>query len=267
MIVADLSQIELRLCAHVTQDPEFLKAYCSWQCTKCKTTGSESVQILHVCPNCGAKENEKVLKDSTVEAFWHGLDLHQMTTDDVPALDGNRQYGKTANFALIYYATAPRLHYEYPEFSIKQWDEVIFQYFRKYIGVRKWHLEMQQALSEGGVCRDIFGRKRRVSRQEIHKSAKHALNMFINFPVQASACNYIQLCMSNMRKQWIADRVWMSEIYMSNFIHDETVFEVPEHLVDKYVPQIQYWMENSVRFTVPIRADIKVSDNWSEGHK
>jgi len=265
LIVADLSQIELRLCGHVTQDPEFLRAYRQWQCTSCGATGMENQQILHVCPECGCVENEGILKDPQgVEGFWHGLDLHQMTTDAVTALGGSRQHGKTCNFALIYMASAMRLHFEYPQFSIRQWEEIIYQYFAKYQGVRRWHIRMEQLLYNGGTITDIFGRRRRIPKRAIHANAKHALNMFVNFPVQAPACEYIELCMTQIREQCIQMGTWMREIYQSNFVHDEGVWEVPEHLVDKYVPIIVDRMENAVRFSVPIRTDVVIADRWGD---
>lgn len=263
-IVADLSQIELRLCAHVSQDPEFLRAYQQWQCKKCGETGTAQT-ILHKCPKCGEPEDERVLKIPHLKSgFWHGLDLHQMTTDDVAALGGDRQAGKMCNFALIYCATAPRLHYEYPKFSMKEWQNVIDDYFEKYKGIRHWHMRMQNLMYNGGTCTDIFGRKRRLKKKDIQKSAKHALNQFVNFPVQASACEYIQLTMANLRKECMKDKTWMDEIILSNFVHDELVCEVPENLVDKFVPRIVHHMENSVQFTVPIRTDVTIADNWGE---
>lgn len=264
MIVADLSQIELRLCGHVSQDPEFLQAYRDWVCTGCGATGSENEQILHECPECGLLEDESILGDESLCGFWHGKDLHQMTTDSVSALDGKRQYGKTCNFALIYMAGAYRLHYEYPQFSVKQWDEIIYQYFAKYQGVKRWHIAIEQEMYNGGVTTSIFGRKRRIRKRDIHANAKHALNMMVNFPVQASACEYIQLAMTKIRQECIAMGTWHKEIFQSNFVHDEGVWEVPEELVPKYTPIIRKHMENTVRFSVPIRTSIEIVDNWQQ---
>lgn len=263
LIVADLSQIELRLCAHVTQDPEFLRAYRSWQCTSCGESGEHNI-ILHDCPKCGCPENDKILKDSSVKGFWHGLDLHQMTTDSVSALGGDRQAGKMCNFALIYYATAPRLHYEYPKFSIKEWDVVIAEYFEKYSGVRLWHKRMENLLHNKGEVSDVFGRKRRILKTAIRKSAKHSLNQFINFPIQSSACEYIELTMANLREECIKDGTWMKDIYQSNFVHDEGVWETPEELVSTFIPKIVKHMELSVEFSVPIRVDYTVVDTWGD---
>ena len=80
MLVSDLSQIELRVCAHISQDEEMMRAYSTWQCTACGSTGSGPIYLTH-CPECGEFENEQVLKGA--RGFWHGLDIHQVTADNV----------------------------------------------------------------------------------------------------------------------------------------------------------------------------------------
>lgn len=299
MLVFDLSQIELRLCGHICGDAKFLKAYRSWKCTACNSVGSEISQILHKCPKCGAAENEDILKncpkckslhvptikdkitrevkgcpcclegkpydDVKIKGFWHGEDLHQQTTDNVAALEGNRQYGKTANFALIYCASPMRMHYEYPAFSVDQWSEISEQYFETYKGVRIWHMREEHQMNTTGVCQSIFGRKRRIPRIEIKKHYKHALNQFINFGVQASASEYIELCMANIREHFIKEGIWMKDIFQSNFVHDECCYECRESCVDQIVPIIQSIMENSVAFQIPIRTGVKIcKKNWGE---
>jgi DNA polymerase-1 len=261
LIVADLSQIELRICGHITQDPMFLKAFRDWRCGGCLNKGSESKILLHACPVCGNPEDEDFLKGKNETGFFHGKDMHQQTFDLVPAT-GSRQGAKTANFAVIYLATAARLNYEYPELSRRQWQEVINQFMRTYEGIHTWHLRMKRQMYDTGVCRDVFGRKRRILKRDIHANAKHAANMFVNFPVQSSACALIELIMSNLREHWMQSRDWLRTIFMSNFVHDEIVFECPIDLVDRYVPTIRTFMENCVPFSVPIRTDIQVVDKW-----
>jgi DNA polymerase I-like protein with 3'-5' exonuclease and polymerase domains len=261
MLVADLSQIELRLCGHISGDEAFLRAYVAYNCTQCGSTGQSS-KLLHECPQCHTAENEGILKDPSVKGFWHGLDLHQMTTESVQALQGSRQNGKRANFALIYYATAGRMAYEYPDLSRDRWQEVIDQYFKKYVGVRGWHQRMEKQLYSEGECTSLFGRKRRILRQDIRANPKHALNMFINFPVQASACELMQLCMVKLRERWMKSDDWMRTIIQSNMVHDEGVWEcVPEENA-RFIADIHDVFENTVQFKVPIRVEVKVVDNW-----
>lgn len=202
--------------------------------------------------------------------FWHGEDIHQQTTDMVPALGGDRQQGKTANFALVYFATAFRLAYEYPIFKKSQWQQVIDQYFDKYsgyVGVHKWHLRMQETLYRTAECKDIFGRKRRIQKKHIKNNTKHALNQIINFGPQASACGMMLLAMSKIREECINNGTWMNSIFPQNMVHDEFVLEVDEDKIETAIDITRRHMEHCVKLRVPIRADIDVSSRWVEGEE
>jgi len=151
---------------------------------------------------------------------------------------------------------------EYPELSMRKWQEVINEFFDAYKGVRSWHIRMEQALKMSGVCTDIFGRKRRIPKSDIAKSFKHSLNMFINFPVQASACNLIQLSMVKLREQWIEEGEWLKTVFPSNFVHDEIIFEAPEEHVARHAATMQEVMENTVQLRVPVRTEPLIVDAW-----
>ena len=268
LIVADLSQIELRLVAHIAKDKLFLKAYREWSCNACGTTGDADI-ILHSCPKCGALEDEGVLRPKdhpkhSKTGFYHGLDLHQMTTDNVPALRGNRQDGKTTNFALVYLASAKRMNYSYPQLSKNQWQAVIDQYFDVYTGVKAWHHSMEELLYKVGQTTDIFGRKRRIPRAAIKVNAKNALNMLVNFGPQASACGIMELAMTKLVAEWQSAGAWCNKVFITNMVHDELVVECDDDYVSEALPRLQYHLENSVRLCVPIRTSIKVCSNWAE---
>lgn len=253
LIVNDFSQIELRMIAHITGDPMFLKAYQDWKCP-CGAVGSSDT-ILHECPDCGVEEDED-------GGFWHGLDLHQMTCDNVSVLE-TRAQGKMANFALAYCATAMKMHYEYPKLGKRKWQEAIDGFMDTYIGVQAWHLRMQRTLYETGICTDIFGRKRRILTRDIKRNPKNALNMIVNFAPQASACALSELCLVKMREKWIDQGLWMTKVFPTNFIHDEIVLEADEDIIPQVVSEMNYIMENTIKLKVPIRAGAGVADNWS----
>jgi DNA polymerase-1 len=263
LIVCDLSQIELRQIAHFTSDPSFLKAYLDWQCTSCGKSGS-SPTILHACPECGCPEDEGILKDPTIKGFWHGLDLHTNTAEKVKPLRGDRKAGKVSNFALVYNATAWRMHYAYPEYSPEEWQEIIEAYFDTYPGVRRWHQALEAQMYKTGVVSDIFKRKRRLSPQEIRHAPKHALNQFINFGPQASACGMMQLSMTYIRNRFIREGVWGDRIKCINMVHDELVYEADAELAVSAKDTIVKVLENAVRLKVPVRSSWAIVDRWSE---
>jgi DNA polymerase-1 len=257
LIVADLSQIELRVAAHISQDKKFLSAYQGWNCKVCGEKGIFSDHVLHSCPKCGSPEDEK-------EGFWHGLDLHDMTSKGVPALKNNRQAGKQANFALIYMATARRMHEAYPDMNIGEWNDAIDQFMTTYSGIRKWHLQSEYQLKSGGVAVDIFGRKRRIDRRELRHNFKHSLNQFVNFPVQSSACAFIELSLVHLREELIEKGYWLKGVWPTNFVHDEIVLEVEDELIDEVSAITLDKLENTVKMRVPVRADLLVVDSWGD---
>ena len=259
LVIADFSQVELRLVAHISNDKKFINAYTAYRCKECNNEGNSDV-ILHRCPHCDCFEDE-------TNGFWHGLDIHQQTCDLVPALGGDRQKGKTANFALVYYATAFRLAYEYPVFDRVKWQAVIDQYFDRrsgYAGVAKWHQKMRAVLWSTGEARDIFGRRRRIPKAHIDRNAKHALNQLINFAPQASACGMMLLAMKKIKEHFKEEKLWMNGVYPQNMVHDEVVLEVEPQYVDQAVAATRQAMEHCVQLKVPIRADIDVSSRWVE---
>ena len=261
--VFDYSQIELRLMAHFSKDHMFLKAYREWQCTACNKKGSDNT-ILHKCPLCGCPENEQILKDKTIAGFWHGLDLHQITSDKVGALKGYRQAGKTANFALIYKAGAKQMNTVSPDYTVQEWQVAIDEYFQVYTGVAHWHTYMENILTTQHETRDIFGRKRRIHPFLIKKSFKHALNQIVNFPPQASAAGMIQLASTKFRKRMLDLGYWMKEAVVVNSVHDETDMEIREDKVDEVISIMQDTFEHIVSLEVPVRLGIGIGLNWED---
>jgi len=265
LIVFDLSQIELRMCAHVTGDAKFTAAYTDWVCTLCGSAGTESRHVLRECPSCGSPENEEALARK-VPGFWHGKDIHTETSNNIKALGGDRKKGKIANFSLIYNITAFELNRRMPDWSKAKWQAVIDEYFNEdnYIGVRTWHHRMERQLWETGEVRDVFGRKRRIRRRDLERSPKHAMNQFVNFPMQCAACNLFMLGLGKLRTRFMERGEWLREVLPTNMVHDEGVFEVREDKVGEAKETIIDVIENSVSFRVPIRLDVLVVDRWGE---
>jgi len=262
LIVADLSQIELRLMAHISKDRLFHEAYVRWECASCGASG-DAITILHKCPNCHAAENEKILSDKAAGGFWHGKDIHTQTYEGISALH-SRQDGKVANFALIYNATPGMMHHHYPDLTKRQWSVASDQYMEMYSGVHAYHVRCEQQMDMAPVTKNIFGRKRRIPKHEVQKSYKHAINQFINFPPQSAACDFIQLASIKIREAMIGNGSWLTRVWPTNIVHDELVFECDEDYLDEAVPIVQYHMEHAVQLRVPVRTDIVICDNWGE---
>jgi DNA polymerase-1 len=264
LIVADLSQAELRLCGHITKDKVLVESYCEWKCTNCGSSGYHE-RLYHECPKCGVQENEAVLKNpDEVKGFWHGRDLHQDLFESLDALT-SRNDGKTANFELIYGATPSKLNQVHPHNSKRQWARISDGYFERHVGVQKFHDLTAGRLSSGLVCYDIFGRKRRIRKREVAASFKHAFNMAVNFPVQCSAGSYIiMLRLICFGRIWLSLVIGKKTIWPVNFVHDEVVFEVVENRAEELARKLQYRLEYAVQLRVPMRADIAIDKSWGD---
>ena len=260
LITADYSQVELRMIAHIAQDKMFLEAFKGWVCGTCGAEGEDTV-ILHQCPDCGAAEDEAALKGG--KGFWHGLDLHQTTYENIREV-GNRNNGKMCNFALVYGASAWRMHFEYPTISVDDWEVIIHKFMDTYRGVADWHSRLHKGLYEKGVVIDIFGRKRRILRDVIRDKPKNAFNMFINFAPQSSACALLELAMANMRKRFIEEGTWLNGVWPVNMVHDEVVFEVREDIIEDVKVKLEYDMEHAVQLAVPMRTEAVITDSWGD---
>jgi len=251
-LVADFSQIELRLVAHLSKDPVLLDAYRSYSC-KCGAVGSCDTPLM-ACPSCG-----------TVEGFIHGKDIHSITTENIDALKGDRNKGKTTNFAVIYDCSAKRLHYEHPGLCLSAWQEVIDGWFYLYQGVRRWHGEVEAVVRRSGQIRDLFGRLRRFPKHEMRDQWWRVKKQAINFVPQATASELSFLCATKLRKLWMKKGLWGESIQIVNLVHDELDVEVREDVIEEASADIIKIMQSSIQISVPIFASIKQADNWYDG--
>jgi DNA polymerase I len=261
-IVADFSNIELRLFGKISGDKTFIRYFREWECTECKSKG-ESDTILHFCPKCGIKENEAALKGKC-KGFWHGKDLHQNTADKIEVLEGDRQKAKIANFSLIFGILASTLAAREPVLSVRQWQRVIDGFMDEYKGVRPYHARQESAMKQQLFVKDIFGRKRRFKRKEIEIMFKHCLNIAFNTPTQGSATGLSLRAMADIRKFFMDQGTWMKKITTVNMIHDEFVIEVDDDYLDFAHEKVVNIMENCIKVGIPIRVDTHIVKSWGD---
>lgn len=264
IIIADFAGLELRVGATVCQEPFFQHAFRKYRCPVCGSEG-ESRTILHKCPHCGAVENEKA-------GFWHGADLHAMTRDEIPELNGDRQLAKTINFSILFLASPYRLHKENPQLSVDEWDAIITAYFKRLPGVRRYHRNQEQLYMNGKASIDIFGRRRflplpkkRGDLKEYKRAYKHGLNQIVNQPIQGPGATLTQIAQNDLRKLWLGKGWWRTKAVINCSVHDEIVVTCDEVLAEQAKDDLQSCMENCERFLdVPLRADAKICKTWNE---
>ena len=225
---ADYSQIELRLMAHMSQDPLMIDAFQKGEDIHTATAS----KIFEVPP-------ENVTKEQRGKA-------------------------KTANFGIIYgisaFGLAQRLNI--PRTDAKQ---LIDSYFNTYARVRKYMDEMIQTAREKGYVETMLGR-RRYLRDILSRNAVvrgFAERNAINAPIQGSAADIIKIAMIRIQDLLYSNKFRTKMILQ---VHDELVFDVVKTELEEVKQMIIREMENAYTLSVPLIVDFGTGNNWLEAH-
>jgi DNA polymerase-1 len=228
ILAADYSQIELRIMAHLSSDPNLLKAFANdWD--------------IHAA--------------TASEIFAQDLDK---------VTDEQRRKAKAVNFGLIYGMSAFGLAKQIGV-AREEAQAYIDLYFQRYPGVLDY-MERTRALAhEQGYVATIFGR--RLYLPEINASNKMRQNAAertaINAPMQGSAADIIKKAML-AASNWQVNHSPKARMVMQ--VHDELVFEVHKSELESAKDKIKDLMENAVKLSVPLKVSIGIGDNWDEAH-
>ncbi len=228
LIAADYSQIELRIMAHLSQDPGLLKAF---------TDGAD------------------VHRATAAEVF--GTQLEDVTDDQ-------RRSAKAINFGLIYgmsaFGLGQQLNIDRPSAQ-----EFINLYFERYPGVKTFMDTTREQAHEDKYVETVFGR--RLYLPEInannHTRRQYAERTAINAPMQGTAADLIKLAMLAVDR-WLIDEKIDARIIMQ--VHDELVLEAAEDAVKKVSKKLPELMAAVAELSVPLVADTGVGENWSTAH-
>jgi DNA polymerase-1 len=228
LISADWSQIELRLLAHVTGDPQLVDSFTRGLDVHRRTAG----QLFDVEPE--------------------QVDAKQ------------RAVGKLVNFATIYGQGATALG-QILGVPRKQAQTYIDEYFAYYAGVRAWlDATIAQAHIDGYV-ETVLGRRRYIPELSSNnwQDRQYGERISANTPIQGSAADICKLAMLAIARDLEAAKL---ETKMLLQIHDELVFEAPEAEVEQVVAIARDRMEHAYPLEVPLVVDIGVGANWGEAH-
>lgn len=224
LIVADYSQIELRVLAHLSEDPAFIGAF---------QRGGD----IH-------RETAAIVFD---------VDVDDVTSD-------MRARAKTINFATIYgqgpFALARQL-------GISQ-DEArafIATYFERFAGVRAFLDRSIELARARGYVETLFGRRRYIPelRERNFNIRSFGERTAMNSPIQGSAADLIKIAMVNLHRRLLEDGFAGGMLLQ---VHDELVLEAAASEVDGVVRIVQDEMEGAATLRVPLVVDIGVGPNW-----
>ncbi len=229
LVDADYSQIELRLLAHMADDPIMRAAFERGEDIHTVTAS----QVFHVPP-------EEV----------------------TPAM---RRSAKAVNFGIVYGISEFSLA---QDIGVARWEAKSYmdRYFEKYAGVRAYmHQIVEQARRDGYVS--TLMRRRRYLPEL--KSANYNVRSFgervaLNMPIQGTAADIMKLAMVRVRDRILREGLKGRLILQ---VHDELIVECPAEESAAMKRLLKEEMENVMRLSVPLVAEAEAGPNWLEAKK
>jgi DNA polymerase-1 len=225
---ADYSQIELRIMAHLSDDPALLKAF---------------------------HEGQDVHRATAAEVF--GLTPDQVSSEQ-------RRYAKTINFGLIYgmsaFGLAKALGID--NTAAKNY---ITRYFERFAGVKRYMDDTREQAKAKGYVETVFGRRLMLPEINSPNGPRRAgaERAAINAPMQGTAADLIKKAMVAVQ-QAIDVQGRATKVIMQ--VHDELVFEVPLAEVDWVKTEVPRIMAGVAELKVPLLAEVGVGPNWEQAH-
>jgi DNA polymerase-1 len=227
LLRADYSQIELRIMAHLSDDPGFFSAF---------------------------SQNLDIHTATASEIF--DVPLEAVTSEQ-------RRRAKAVNFGLIYgmsaFGLAKQIGVDRAEAA-----HYIERYFKRYPGVLDYMERTRKQARQQGYVETLFGR--RLNLPDINASnmmrQKAAERTAINAPMQGTAADLIKKAMLAVAAWQDSQPQPMARMIMQ--VHDELVFEVQNDKVDIARPIIKQLMEHAVELSVPLIVSIGIGQNWDE---
>lgn len=225
LLSADYSQIELRVLAHMSEDPHLLEDFKDQQDIHSRTAAKVfSVSMEEVTPEMRAK-------------------------------------AKAVNFGIIYGISDFGLSRDL-KVSRKEASEYIENYFNTYVGVKNF---MDQLIAQGrelGYVTTLLGRRRYLPdlKSSNFNVRSFAERMAMNTPIQGSAADIIKKAMLDV-DQVLKQGCFKSRLLLQ--VHDELILEVTEEEVQTVSQLVKEAMEKTLNLNVPLVAEVKVGKNWA----
>lgn len=239
LIVADYSQIELRILAHFSRDPKLIEAYM----------------------------NGEDIHAATAKALF---DLPEPVSEVKEKHGELRSIAKNYNFAMVYEAGVKKLAAMTgtTESRARQLRE---KYFDRFPGIERYQQWMHYRAERDGYVKTLVGRYRHLSAAQLpgktkkENALKHgAFRQSSNTPIQGSAADVISIAMRNINRRLKDEGYSRDEAQIVLQVHDELILEVVEEAAQEVAKLVKSEMENAVKLRVPIVADVGIAPVWSE---
>ena len=224
LVVADYSQIELRLLAHMSGDPVLVDAFRNGEDIHTRT----AAEVLGVPPMLVTKEAR-----NSAKAVNFGI---------VYGISG---FGLAANLGI----------------SRKEAEAYIKSYFERYAGVKRFIEQTVAKTRETGVARTLFGRERPIPDMNSRNPSARgfAERTAVNSPIQGTAADLIKLAMVRIDRALAG---WKAKLLLQ--VHDELVLEAPPEEVEPLKTLLRKEMQGVRELSVPLVVDVGAGANWRD---
>ncbi len=204
-------------------------------------------------------------------AFANGEDIHSLTAMELfgEVNRDTRGRAKTINFSILYgisrWGLAGRMGT-----TADEAQALIDRYFERFPGINRYIAETLDHVRETGFTRTLFGRKVHFTRIKSANQAERqgSERAAINAPIQGTSADIIKRAMVRMLPALSA--AGLPEVRMLLQVHDELVFELPEHQIDEAKDVIRSVMANAaaplVQLSVPLDVEIGTGMTWGSAH-
>ncbi len=228
LLSADYSQIELRIIAHISEDPTMIEAF------------NKGIDI----------------HTATAAKVWN-VEIADVDKE-------MRRKAKTVNFGIIYGISAFGLS-QRVNISRGEAKEIIDNYFVQFPGIKSYMDKTINSARELGYVQTISGRKRNL-RDINSKNAVvrgFAERNAINAPIQGTAADMIKIAMIQIQN-WLNASDLKTKMILQ--VHDELLFDVPKNEIDMVSNKVKELMEGAMKLNVPVLVESGIGDNWLEAH-
>ncbi|MGQ9501411.1 MAG: DNA polymerase I [Anaerolineae bacterium] len=226
LLAADYSQVELRVMAHISQDPGLL----------------------------GAFMRDEDIHAATAAAVL-GIPISEVTKEQ-------RRIAKSVNFGLSYGQSAFGLAQQ-TGMSQQEASKFIKTYFEKYPGVLRYIERTKRLAAEQEYVQTLLGRRRyfpglaKMRGPERARAEREAINM----PIQGTAADIIKIAMIRLHRT-LQEHAMRARMVLQ--VHDELVLEVPDEELETVISMVREVMSNAFQLSVPLKVDVEVGMNWLE---
>jgi len=226
VLSADYSQVELRILAHLANDPMLREAF----------------------------ERDEDIHKSTAAAIYN-VPLADVTTEQ-------RGFAKRVNFGIAYGMGARSLAAS-ANMTERQAEQFIAQYFRRFSRVKAWLDGTRREMNMRHSVQTMFGRRRPFDdmRGKSVGERNRAERLAINHPVQGTAAEVIKIAMVKLHSRLNAGG-YASRITLQ--VHDELVLDVAPGELDEMRQLVREEMETAVPLSVRLKAEVTVGPNWDD---